>query len=167
MQSDIFKYALIKIKDSLKEIGDKSFTVVENLSEGKNQVQVSVSDVFQCSNDKTGQRIIVGESRYEVPAQYIMILKLTFTGKSLEDKLSILGQVAAFFKDNNSFECGEYNWHGNESNAFFIEPVIRREANYNNKDLFLEYKIEIQVNSTKEEQFSRVKEKILNTNQIK
>lgn len=167
MQSDVFMYVLKTVKDSIKKNIKTDFAVVDAFSENKNQIRVYIKDLFQVSNDKTGQRIIYNEIRYEVPAQYEMRLCIEFNGQKTEEVLSALGQVAVYFKDNNSFECGDYNWHGNDLNRFFLEPVIRKEAVNGNKYLDLDYKIELGLNSVKEEHFTRVEKKVLNANQIK
>lgn len=169
MQSDLFKYAIETIKNALKENAGGKYDVVEEFSDqGKNQIRLSVADIFQSTNDKTGQRIIVDEIRYEVPAEFVMVLRISFAGKSLEDVLSNLGFVAVYFKDHNFFECGEYNWHGNEINKFFLEPIVRREiVNNNNGYLYLDYRLELHLNSVKEEKFVRVEKKVLSSNQIK
>ncbi|MCR5254015.1 MAG: hypothetical protein K6C98_09935 [Treponema sp.] len=167
MQSDLFMYAVATIKDSIQNKSKCNFEVVEEFSENKNQIKVAVTDIFQTTNDKTGQRIIVDEIMYEVPTQYEMHLSILFNGKKQEEVLSALGKVAVLFKDNNSFECGEYNWHGNDLNRFFLEPVIKKTAEQSNNYLHLDYKIELQLNSVKEGHFNRVEKKILNANQIK
>lgn len=168
MQSDIFKHVIETVKKSLTEASGKLYKIVDGFTTDKsNQIKIAVTDIFQIANDKTGQRIIVDEVRYEVPTQFVMNLRILFSGKTLEDTLSILGYVAAYLKDNNNFECGEYNWHGNDINRFFLEPVIRRESVINGENLYLDYKIELQLNSTKVENFVRVEKKDLRSNQIK
>lgn len=167
MQSDIFKYVVTCIKDSLIKDSNIECNIVENFSDDiDKQIKIDVVDIFQTSNDKTGQRIIVDEKLYEVPAQYVMYLKLSFSGKTLEDVLSLYGQVAVYFKDHNNYECGEYNWHGNELNKIFLEPIVRRDPN-NGEYLHLDYRIEVQLNSINGTEFVRVEKKNLNANQIK
>ena len=101
MQSDVFMYVLKTVKDSIKRNIKTDFAVVDAFSENKNQIRVYIKDLFQVSNDKTGQRIIYNEIRYEVPAQYEMRLCIEFNGQKTEEVLSALGQVAVYFKDNN------------------------------------------------------------------
>lgn len=166
MQSDLFMYALRTVKDSIRKNIKCGFEVVEEFEDSKNQIKVSVTDLYQAANDKNGQRIAVADSLFEAPARYEMCFSVLFNGRKMEDVLSALGEVAVYFKDNNSFDCGDYNWHGNDLKKFFIEPVIRKDAVKGNDKLHLDYKIELQLNSVKEEHFRRVEKKILNTNQI-
>lgn len=167
MQSDIFKYVVLYIKNSLSKDSKIKCDIVDEFSEKHDrQLKIEIIDLFQSSNDKTGQKIIVNEKLYEVPAQYIMFLRISFSGKKLEEVLSLYGQVAVYFKDHNNFECGEYNWHGNELNKIFLEPVIRKEP-INSEYLHLDYRIELQLNSNKGTDFVRVEKKVLNANQIK
>lgn len=167
MQSDIFKYAVSTLKETLIKFPELKCEVVDEFVDGKsNQVKLDVIDLFQCANDRTGQKIIVNEKMVDVPTQFVMILRISFSGKNLEENLSNYGRVAVFFKDNNSFECGDFGWYGNENGRFFVEPVIRRESHCN-EYLHLDYRIDLQLNSVKTEKFTRVEKKILNANQIK
>lgn len=168
MQSDIFKFAINCVKDALKKNADGHFSVTTDFTKSeKPQVKIDVVDIFQSSNDKTGQKIIVDEKLYEVPTQYVLMLRLSFGGGAIEDVLTAYGYVATFFKDHNSFDLGEFNWHGNTTSKFFMEPVIRREFSDKNEYLHLDYRIELQLNSEKPEKFARVEKKVLNANQIK
>lgn len=168
MQSDIFKYVITCIKENLQKVSGTQFTITtEFTAANKPQIKIDVIDLFQCSNDKTGQKVIVNEKMYEVPAQYILIMRILFAGKKLEEILSAYGSVAAFFKDNNNFDLGEYNWHANTTTRFYVEPVIRKDFNDKSEYLHLDYRIELQLNSNKEEKVVRVEKKVLNTNQIK
>ena len=168
MQSDIFKYVITCIKENLEKHSEGQFLVTNDFSTAnKTQVKIKVIDLFQCSNDKTGQTIVVGERRYEAPAQYVLVLRILITGKSEEDILSTYGNIAVFFKDNNNFDLGDYNWHGNTVSRFYLEPLIRNDFIENSEYLHLDYRIELQLNSGKEEKFVRVEKKVLNTNQIK
>lgn len=167
MQSDIFMYVISCIKTNLQKISGSKFVITDEFTTAnKPQIKIDVLDLFQSSNDKTGQKIIVDEKLYEAPAQYVLVLRILFDGKKIEEKLSAYGTVAAFFKDNNNFDLGEYNWHGNTTTRFYVEPVIRKDFN-KNEYLHLDYRIELQLNSNKEEKFVRVEKKVLNTNQIK
>lgn len=167
MQSDIFKYVVQSIKNKLEEKSEKRFQIVEEISEGKgkNQVKVDVVDIFQSTNDKTGQRIIIDEQQYEVPTQYVMEVSISFKGKDLEETLSVIGLVAAILKENSVYECGEYNWHGNDLNKFFIEPIIRNTFKETNI-LHLDYRVEVQINSRNGERFTRVEKKVLTSKQM-
>ncbi len=168
MQSDIFKYAINCITDTLKTNADGHFSVTADFTKTeKPQVRINVIDIFQSSNDKTGQKIIVDEKLYEVPAQYVLMVRISFAGAAMEEVLSAYGFVATYFKDHNSFDLGEFNWHGNTTSKFFLEPVIRREFSDKTDYLHLDYKIELQLNSVKPEKFARVEKKVLNANQIK
>lgn len=167
MQSDIFKYVVETIKKSLTKNSENKFTVVDELIVDKknNQVKVDVTDIYQTSNDKTGQRIIVDEKRYEVPTQFVMNIQISFAGKNLEEELSIIGLVAVILKDNSVFNCDEYNWHGNDLNKFFVEPIVRKTPLECGK-IHLDYRVEVQLNSRKGESFTRVEKKDLSAKQI-
>lgn len=167
MQSDIFKYVIQSIKDRLEKESEKRFQIVDDILEnkGRNQVKIDVLDIFQSSNDKTGQRIIVDEKRYEVPAQYVMQVSISFKGKNLEETLSTLGFVASILKDNSVYECNEYNWHGNDLNKFFLEPIVRNSFKETNI-LHLDYRVEVQINSRNGESFTRVEKKNLDSKQM-
>ena len=169
MQSDIFKYVIQALKQSLSTASDIPFSIVNEISKEKaeNQIQFNVTDIFQTTNDKTGQRIIVDEQRYEVPAMYEMRLRVSIFAPELEDKLSLFGYVAVFFKDHTVYECGEYNWHGNEINKFILEPIVRMDCSCGFTDSFyLDYRVEVQLNSLKGESFVRVEKKELGAKQI-
>lgn len=168
MQSDIFKHALSVIKNKLQENSPGKYAVVNDFSSGeKPQVRLVVTDLFQAANDKIGQRIIIEEKMYEAPALYVMNLRIIFSGKSQEDVLSVYGLIASYFKVHNTYDCEEYNWHGNNKGKFFLEPVIRKEPENCNEYLYLDYRIELKINSTKAENFVRVEKKNLSANQIK
>lgn len=168
MQSDIFKYVIQTLKKELSATSDVKFSIVDEFSKNpKNEVRFLVTDIFQTSNDKTGQRIIVDELRYEVPALYQMRIRVLIHAPLLEDALSLFGYVAVFFKDNTVYECNEYNWHGNDLNKFILEPVVRRDSSENfSGDLYLDYRVEVQLNSLKGEKFVRVEKKDLSSKQI-
>lgn len=166
MQSDVFKYVVTTIKENLANEKDLNCEIVDCFTEGKqNQVKLEVIDLFQCANDRTGQKIVVKEKLIDIPTQYVMILRLSFSSKTLEENLSTYGQVAVYFKDHSSFDCGEYGWHGNNG-RFYIEPVVRTEIR-NCEYLHLDYRIDLQLNSVKDESFKRVEQKNLIANQIK
>ena len=98
MQSDIFKYVIQTLKKELSAASDVKFSIVDEFSKNpKNEVRFLVTDIFQTSNDKTGQRIIVDELRYEVPALYQMRIRVLIHAPLLEDALSLFGYVAVFF----------------------------------------------------------------------
>ena len=168
MQSDIFKYVIQTLIKELSAASDVKFSIVDEFSKNpKNEVRFLVTDIFQTSNDKTGQRIIVDELRYEVPALYQMRIRVLIRAPLLEDALSLFGYVAVFFKDNTVYECNEYNWHGNDLNKFILEPVVRRDSSENfSGDLYLDYRVEVQLNSLKGEKFVRVEKKDLSSKQI-
>lgn len=168
MQSDIFKYVIQTLKKNLSTASEIKFSIVDDFSKNpKNEVKFLVTDIFQTSNDKTGQRIIVDELRYEVPALYQMRIRVLIRAPLLEDALSLFGYVAVFFKDNTVYECNEYNWHGNELNKFILEPVVRRDSSENfSGDLYLDYRVEVQLNSLKGESFVRVEKKDLSAKQV-
>lgn len=169
MQSDIFKFVIQSLKKELSTVSNIKFNIVDEILKDKkeNQVQLSIRDIFQTSNDKIGQRIIVDEKRYEAPAAFEMRIRVNiFSGKQ-EDALSLFGAIAVFFKDNNVFECGEYNWHGNDINRFVLEPIIKKDSTNSFDDfLFLDYKVEVQLNSLKGEKFVRVEKKELSAKQV-
>ena len=169
MQSDIFKYVIQALKESLSTASDIPFSIVNEISKDKaeSQIQFNVTDIFQTTNDKTGQRIIVDEQRYEVPAMYEMRVRVSMFAPVLEDALSLFGYVAVFFKDHTVYECGEYNWHGNEINKFILEPIVRRDSTGGFNDFFyLDYRVEVQLNSLKGETFVRVEKKDLSAKQV-
>ena len=169
MQSDIFKYVIQTLKKNLSAASEIEFSIVDDFSdESKNEVKFLVTDIFQTTNDKTGQRIIVDELRYEVPALYQMRIRVLIHAPVLEDALSLFGYIAVFFKDNTVYECNEYNWHGNELNKFILEPVVRRDSTGNfSEALYLDYRVEVELNSLKGEQFVRVEKKDLSAKQVK
>lgn len=168
MQSDIFKHAFSVIKNKLQENSSDKYVIVDDFSsEEKPQVKLVVTDLFQAANDKIGQRIIIEEKMYEAPALYVMNLRIIFSGKSQEEILSAYGLIASYFKVHNMYDCGDYNWHGNDKGKFFLEPVIRKEPENYNGYLYLDYRIELKINSTKAESFARVEKKNLSANQIK
>jgi len=167
-QSDIFKYVLTTISENYEKSLDKNSEIVEQFIENskKCQIKFDVSDIYQTSNDKTGQRIVIDNQRYEVPTQYAMIIKISFDGACL-DVLSTIGKTAAFFKDNSVYDLKEYDWHGNTTHKFFLEPVIRQSKKDSICDkLYLEYKVEVQINSTKPESFTRVEKRDIRNNFI-
>lgn len=168
MQSDIFKYVIQTLKKNLSTANELEFSIVDDFSnELKNEVKFVVTDIFQTTNDKTGQRIIVDELRYEVPALYQMRIRVLIHAPLLEDALSLFGYIAVFFKDNTVYECNEYNWHGNELNKFILEPVVRRDSSENfSEGLYLDYRVEVELNSLKGESFVRVEKKDLSAKQV-
>ncbi len=168
MQSDIFKYVIQTLKKNLSTANELEFSIVDDFSnELKNEVKFVVTDIFQTTNDKTGQRIIVDELRYEVPALYQMRIRVLIHAPVLEDALSLFGYIAVFFKDNTVYECNEYNWHGNELNKFILEPVVRRDSSENfSEGLYLDYRVEVELNSLKGESFVRVEKKDLSAKQV-
>ena len=169
MQSDIFKYVIQSLKSNLSTASNAEFSIVEKIEKENQtkQIEFEVLDIFQTANDKTGQRIIVDELRYEVPAYYEMRVRVKMYAPKLEDMLSLFGMVAVFFKDNVVYECNEYNWHGNEINKFILEPVVRRESCKKfDEALFLDHRVEVQLNSRKGEQFVRVEKKDLSAKQV-
>lgn len=168
MQSDIFKYVIQTLKKNLSTANELEFSIVDDFSnELKNEVKFVVTDIFQTTNDKTGQRIIVDELRYEVPALYQMRIRVLIHAPLLEDALSLFGYIAVFFKDNTVYECNEYNWHGNKLNKFILEPVVRRDSSENfSEGLYLDYRVEVELNSLKGESFVRVEKKDLSAKQV-
>lgn len=169
MQSDVFSFVIQSLKKTLKTASDMNFHIVDEISkaDSEKQIKFNVIDIFQTSNDKTGQRIIVNERRYEVPALYEMRIRISVFAPELDDALSLFGYIAVFFKDHTVYECGEYNWYGNESNKFILEPVVKKESAYGFSDyLYLDYRVEVQLNSLKGERFVRVEKKALNAKLI-
>ena len=170
MQSDIFKYVIQSLKKSLSASDEVKFTIVDDIQTDKNenQIKFDVTDIFQTANDKTGQRIVINEQRFEPPAIYEMCIKVSCFAPKLEDALALFGFVAVFFKDHSVYECGEYNWYGNTVNKFILEPVVRRESKEKSSDSYdLDYRVEVQLNSVKGESFVRVEKKDLRSNMIK
>ncbi len=170
MQSDIFKYVIQSLKKSLSASDEVKFTIVDDIQTDKNerQIKFDVTDIFQTANDKTGQRIIIDEQRYEIPSVYEMRIKVSCFAPKLEDALTLFGFVAVFFKDHSVYECGEYNWHGNTVNKFILEPVVRKDSKEKSSDTYdLNYRVEVQLNSVKGESFVRVEKKDLRSNMIK
>ena len=98
---------------------------------------------------------------------YEMRVRVSMFAPVLEDALSLFGYVAVFFKDHTVYECGEYNWHGNEINKFILEPIVRRDSTGGFNDFFyLDYRVEVQLNSLKGESFVRVEKKELGAKQF-
>lgn len=169
MQSDIFKFVVQSLKQSLSNASDFSFSIVDEILKDKSekQIQFTVTDIFQTANDKTGQRIIVDGCIYEVPALYEMRIRVNIFAPQLEELLSLFGYVAVFFKDHTVYECTEYSWHGNEISKFILEPIIKKEAINTFADKFyLDYRVEVQLNSLRGEQFVRVEKKDLSVKQF-
>ncbi len=167
MQSDIFRYVLKTISTNYKEYLNDKVMLVDSFNEPEKKCQVCfrVTDIYQIANDKRGQKIVVGNQRYDVPTQFAMRIRLEFLAADQLELLSVMGQTAVFFKDNAVYELNEYDWHGNVSHKFFIEPVIRStEYTENFKILFFEYRVEVQINSIKSERIVRVEKRDIRSN---
>lgn len=131
---------------------------------------VSVVDICQLAQDKNGQRIVIDERRYELPALYALVSRVNLGGADWGLVLSAAGAVARGLKDGPVIELGEYNWHGNQGGRTFIEPIVRASRTVNGPPsgpaASLEYRIEAGVNSGIGEEFKRVEKRDLRTERM-
>ncbi len=170
-QSGILRHCYETIFNILKTEGERSklYTVLEGgineYSEAvkpKTSVYLEVSDIAQTRQDKNGEKVFIGDEQFPSPTYMACIFTIGIAAEQYTDALEASGCIVRYFKDNNFFEAGEYNWHGNTSNtvyveAFIREPDINRTAkNASTPFVSLDYRIEAALNSEKGEVFKRV-----------
>ncbi len=168
-QSGVLRYCYEKVFEILRQEGEQSklYTIMENTaSEHINTpgtaLFISVSDFAQIAQDKNGEKVFVEEQMFPAPTFMAFILSIEIRAEQYPDVLEAAGYIVRYFKDNNTFEAGDYNWHDNTSNTVYIEPVIREPCiNVTRNRSFsavitLEYRIEAAINSEKGGTFKRV-----------
>jgi hypothetical protein len=178
-QSNILRHCYDSVFTILKREGETSnlFTVEEsgfdnNQKSEKAKVFMSVSDIAQISQDKNGEKVFIDEEQFPAPTYLAFILAINISAEKYQDILETCGYIVHYFKDNNFFEAGVYNWHGNTNKNMYIEGIIRkpdinRTVNHQYLPLVtLEYRIEAAINSKKGEKFKRVEEREIRGNQI-
>lgn len=129
------------------------------------EMSVIVKDICQCMQDRTGQKIIVNEHQYELPAVYVMGIAIQFQSKDIEALLQAYGEIAVIIKDNPELNISSYEWHKCTSSKIYLEPVIRK-LNFDKDSnidgvckLELLYSIEFSLNSQKTYEFKRVEKR--------
>jgi len=174
-QSAIMQFVYERISDLLTERGKQSalFSVTATPPSdvrGGTLVFIAATDVCQIQTDRTGQKITLGTSEVDIPALCVMSLTILIYGISYGAMLAAAGSIIAFLKDNSVQPCERYNWHGNTHDTFFIEPVIREPTDgkdiSDKKVICLEYRIEVGINSEKEQPFKRVEKRTIQSNML-
>jgi hypothetical protein len=156
----------------LKKEGERSglFCLAQGVFDGiitseATRVFLSVSDMAQISQDKNGEKVFIDEQQFPAPTFLAIILRIGIAAKQYQDVLESAGSIICYLKDNNTFHMDEFNWHGNQSNSFYMEPVIRETeinqvSNYQAIPFVsIEYRIELAINSEKSGAFTRVQSK--------
>lgn len=175
-QSDIAADIFAEFSTSLEKAGDngKLFTVagtVPDYAAVSAPVAVpDITDICQTESDKTGERIVVEEKLYELPAQYEIALRCSLYGNEYETLLKAFGEIAVYFKDNPCFEGEAFVWHGSDRKKVFIMPEIRRAdsthmfAENRIHCLQLNYRVSFAVNSRNGIGFKRVEKRDMHSN---
>ncbi len=171
-QSAILKHAYNTLFSFLKETGKASglFTAEDNIpsfdfSVLNTVIYLTVTDICQMVQDKTGQRIVVDEKMYELPSLVGLLFAINIIGKTYNSVLETAGNIISALKDKNIFDAGEYSWHGNSENKIFFEPVIRNitgskyTAPGAMPSLVLEYRLDAGINSLRGKEFKRVEKR--------
>jgi hypothetical protein len=176
-QYRILRYCYDKVFEILKKEGEKSnlFCVTEklfceNINAQSTSVFLAVSDIAQTIQDKNGEKVFIKEGnlpeqQFSAPTYMGFVLTIIMHAEKYQDVLETAGYIVRYFKDNNSFEAEEYNWHGNTNNTIHMEGIIREpEINQRKNDqslpfLTLEYRLEAAINSEKSGLFKRVQER--------
>lgn len=172
-QSAVLKYIYDSLTQNLSQLGsDSTLFSVENFGKVTEDAGVSqkaivflgVTDFAQIQQDLNGGKIIIDEIRVPAPTHIAFIVAITVMSMNYSAILGALGIIVRHLKDNNAIAVAEYNWHGNTSSSFFVEPIVRSPnsgkefVGYTTPFLTLEYRIEVAINSQKSESFKRVKE---------
>ena len=170
-QSAVLKHCYDQIFLSLTELGKKTpvFAVGDGggNKEKKDKSPVlflGVTDVSQISQDKTGEKVYINGKAYPEPTFVGCFLSLTVVAEKYSEALEIAGAVIRYFKDENAISLGDYNWHGNDRDKVFLEPIVRQPEGYAGQNLAvpcitLNYRLEVAINSAKEEGFRRVEKR--------
>lgn len=168
-QKGVLKHLFSTILSRLEKTGEESslFTVVDgtpqtNTPHSETVVYLSVSDICQIERDKTGERIVVDEKRYELPAQIALCFRIYINAPLYIDVLETAGYIISFLKDMPPIDAAEYNWHTNESGQIYLAPIARPiKINISpmpnfQSELYLEYIADAGINSLNGEEFTRV-----------
>jgi hypothetical protein len=168
-QSSILRHCYNKIFQILKREGETSklYNLSErifdgNIKDARTAVFVEVSDLAQILQDKNGEKVFIDEQQFAAPTYIACIFTIEIASVHYENVLETAGHIIRYFKDNNTFETGEYNWHGNIHQKIYIEPIIRDPENnrmmkkYSMPFVSLEYRIEAAINSEIDGTFKRV-----------
>lgn len=171
-QSGVLRYCYDTVFSILKREGEHSklYTMMENT--GGEHVDVSgttlsvvVSDLAQISQDKNGEKVFIEERTFPAPTFMAFILSIEIRAEQYPDVLETAGYIIRYFKDNNIFEAGDYNWHGNTNNTVYMESVIREPDMHRMMNMqslpcvVLAYRIEAAINSEKGGTFKRVQKR--------
>lgn len=178
MQYEILKYMYAQFSQLIADAGkENDLYSVETGSYPEHIekviVHAAVTDVCQFACDKTGQRIIIDEKRYELPARIAVSLSLIITGSEYDSILEAAGCIIRTLKDNAVLKAGEYNWHGNDDGSMYIESVVRNpQAGKSGlvngyPSIVLDYRIEAGINSAKGEEFTRVDKRDIRSDMMK
>jgi hypothetical protein len=168
-QFAVLRYCYDSVFEILKREGESSglytvaeYSVTEKMKTKKSTVYIRISDLCQISQDKNGEKVFIDEQQFPAPTFMAFIFTIEISAQQYQDALETAGFIVHHFKDNNSFDAGEYNWHGNKNDAMYMEPIIREPEinrmrnNLAEASVFLEYRIEAAINSEKGGVFKRV-----------
>lgn len=169
MQTEIISGIYDQIAKSLTQLHKncKSFSLSENTD---CYVQFGIVDICQEMLDKSGQYVFVDEKEYKVPSFFDICFSITVSGKNIKKVLDSYAKIAVYFKDNNTIDIKEWNWHENPTDKIYLEPVVRplkTDADFEASGitkLELRFRTEFALNSENGRGFKRVEQKIINSN---
>lgn len=179
-QSAVLRHCYDTVFEILKKEGktSKLYGVANGALDEKvknkgTMVFLGVSDFAQVSQDKNGEKVFVDERQFPAPTYTAFILTILVTSEQYQDVLETIGFIIRYFKDNNTFDAGDYNWHGNTGSSIYMEPVIREPivnrtvSSQSLPSLTLEYRIEAAINSEKGGEFRRVQTRDIRSKTVK
>ena len=165
-QYAVLKHCYDQLLMSLTELGKSSpaFTVKDGGFNGEKKdknpmVFLGVTDISQISQDKSGEKIYVDEKAYPEPTYVGCIISLAIVAEKYSEALEIVGAIIRYFKDENAIALGSYNWHGNDRDKVFLEAIVRQPEGGQSvmpPCIVVNYRLEVAINSEKEEGFRRV-----------
>lgn len=169
MQTEIISGIYNQIYESLKKIEKscKSFSLKENTD---CFVQFGVVDICQEIMDKSGQYVFVDEKEFKVPSFFDICFSITISGNNINKILDSYAKIAVYFKDNNTINIKEWNWHENPTEKIYLEPIIRPlkvDADSNTSGftkMELRFRTGFALNSENGRGIKRVEQKIINSN---
>lgn len=169
MQTEIISGIYNQINESLVQLEKncKSFSLTENT---ECFVQFGIVDICQEMMDKSGQCLFVDEKEYKVPSFFDICFNITISGSDIKKVLDSYAKIAVHFKDNNTINIKEWNWHENPTDKIYIEPVIRPlkvDADVDYSDFIkmeLRFRTGFALNSEHGREIKRVEQKIINSN---
>jgi hypothetical protein len=164
-QDAVLQYCYDALCERLTELGKTSGLFALDAAQGKRErdsgatVRVSVSDVSQIATDRNGERVVVDERMYDAPTRIGCVVALTVSASRYTDALATLGSLIKYFKEHNTLEAGDFNWHGNTDGMIYLEPLIRspeRRPLVESPALTLEYRFEVGINAERSDPVHRV-----------